>query len=87
MTQITVGAQIGGQAYSELMFIQDAPTFNRFKLSQTEFAANASAVIAKSGAGATNDYDHGLAVFVKPKEGVMAEAAIGGQKYRFRAAN
>ncbi|MBL8756866.1 MAG: hypothetical protein JNK35_00375 [Phycisphaerae bacterium] len=87
LTQVTIGAQLGGQSYSEILFIQDAATFSNFKLGKTEFAANASAVLAKSGGGATNDYNQGVAVFVKPIEGVMAEAAIGGQSFKYRAAN
>lgn len=86
LTQVTVGAQVGGQSYSEVVFIQDAATFNRFKRGQTEFAANASAVIAKSGGGASNDYEQGVAVFVRSLEGIMAEAAIGGQSFKYRPA-
>jgi lipid-binding SYLF domain-containing protein len=87
MTQVTVGAQIGGQKYSEIVFIQDAPTLDRFKRGETKFAANASAVIAKSGAGASNDYSQGVAVFVRPISGAMAEAAIGGQSFTYRPAH
>lgn len=84
MRQLTVGAQIGGQSYSQIIFFQDAPAFARFRENRTDFAANASAVIAKSGAAATNDYTQGLAIFVRPLQGVMAEAAIGGQKFEYR---
>ncbi len=84
MRQVTVGAQIGGQSYSQIIFFQDAPAFARFRENRTDFAANASAVIARSGAAATNDYNQGLAIFVRPLQGVMAEAAIGGQKFEFR---
>jgi len=84
MTQITIGAQIGGQEYSQIMFFQDAGSFARFTNSRTEFAATASAVIVRSGGAATNDYNQGVAIFVKPKSGAMAEAALGGQKFTYR---
>ncbi|MGD9690950.1 MAG: hypothetical protein AB7K52_08510 [Phycisphaerales bacterium] len=87
MTQVTVGAQLGGQSYREILFIQDAATLSRFRMGETEFAANASAVIATSGSAASNDYVQGIAVFVQPIEGVMAEAAIGGQSFDYRDAN
>ena len=86
VTQVTVGAQLGGQTFSEIVFFQDATSFNNFKAGQTEFSANASAVAAKSGAGAANDYAGGVAVFTIPRAGLMAEATIGGQKFRFRPA-
>lgn len=84
MTQVTVGAQVGGQAYSQIVFMQDAATFERFTQNRTDFAATASGVIVKSGGAAANDYNQGVAVFVRPLGGAMAEAAIGGQKFTYR---
>lgn len=84
LTQVTVGAQIGGQSYREVIFFQDARAFDKFKSGRLEFAANASAVIVESGAGATNDYRDGVAVFAMPNAGAMLEAAIGGQTFTFR---
>ncbi len=85
MTQVTIGAQIGGQAFRQVVFFQNAASFETFKRSQTEFSANASAVAARSGAASSNDYSKGVAVFVVPTQGLMAEASIGGQKFRYRA--
>jgi lipid-binding SYLF domain-containing protein len=84
MTQVTVGAQIGGQSYRMIIFFQDAAAFSRFTSGNLEFSANASAVIVKSGAAAANDYRDGLAVFVQPIAGAMAEASIGGQRFTYR---
>lgn len=85
MTQVTLGAQIGGQTFRQIVFFQDTASFETFKRSQTEFSANASAVAAKSGAASSNDYSNGVAVFVMPTQGLMAEASVGGQKFRYRA--
>jgi hypothetical protein len=41
-------------------------------------------VVWKSGAAKSADYRSGVAVFVQPKGGVMAEAAVGGQKFAFK---
>ncbi|MFN5958795.1 MAG: YSC84-related protein [Planctomyces sp.] len=85
MRQLSVGAAIGGQNYSQIIFFQDEAAFSRFRTNRTDFSANASAVVARSGAAAANDYTQGLAVFAKPKAGVMAEASLGGQKYEYIA--
>jgi lipid-binding SYLF domain-containing protein len=85
MRQLSVGAALGGQSYSQIIFFQDEAAFSRFRTNRTDFSANASAVIAKSGAAAANDYNQGIAVFAKPKAGVMAEASLGGQKYEYIA--
>lgn len=86
MTQVTVGAQIGGQTYREVIFFQDQRAYDRFKQGGLNFSANASAVIVRSGAAAANDYRDGVAVFVLPIGGAMAEASLGGQSFSFTPA-
>lgn len=83
MTQVTLGAQLGGQSYSEIVFFQNAAAMEKFKSNNLEFAANASAVAASAGAAASADYSDGVAVFTMPTGGLMFEASIGGQKFRF----
>ena len=86
ITQVTAGAQIGGQAFSELIVFENKEALDRFRNNQLTFAANASAVIVKKGAAAANRFENGVAVFVMPKAGAMAEAAIGGQKFTYAPA-
>jgi len=83
LTQVTVGFQFGGQAYSEIIFFKDRGALNRFKDGKLKFAAQASAVAATAGAAANADYDHGVAVFTMEKGGLMYEATIGGQSFDF----
>lgn len=83
ITQITVGAQIGGQSYSEIIFFKDAEALELFKTGNLAFAAQATAVIANEGASKDRSYNDGVAVFTLPKAGAMAEASIGGQKFNF----
>jgi lipid-binding SYLF domain-containing protein len=80
----TVGLQAGAQEYSEIVFFKDKADVERFKQNKYAFDASASAVVWKSGAAAANDYRGGVAVFVLPKGGVMAEAAVGGQRFTFK---
>src|SRR5688500_7922716 len=83
LTQATIGLQAGGQAYSELILFQNKESLDRFKQSQVEMTANASAGIVKSGAGASAKYEHGVAIFIMPRGAAMAEASVGGQKFTF----
>jgi len=87
VTQVTVGAQIGGQGFSELVFFENKAILDDFKRGNLEFAANASAVAATAGAGATSDFANGVAVFTLGYGGLMLEAAIGGQKFSYRPAS
>jgi len=83
VTQLTVGAQIGGQSYREVIFFKDKKTLDAFKAGNWELSAQASAIIVKQGASKDASYDHGGAVFTMPKKGAMAEATVGGQKFKY----
>ena len=83
MKQGSIGLQLGGQMYAEIIFFQDAVTLGKFKTGEFEFAAQASAVAASSGAAATADYVDGVAVFSRPLTGLMFEASVGGQKFKY----
>jgi lipid-binding SYLF domain-containing protein len=87
MTQASVGAQLGGQSYSELIVFENTDALNRFKSGNYAFSANASAVANREGAARTAKYENGVAVFVHPNAGLMGEAAIGGQKFNFVSAD
>jgi lipid-binding SYLF domain-containing protein len=52
MTQLTVGAQLGGQAYSQMIFFQNKGAFDDFTSGNFEFGAQASAVAITAGASA-----------------------------------
>lgn len=86
VAQLTIGVQIGGDTFSELILFENEPTLNRFKQGKVSFAAGASAVLLKAGAAAAANYEDGAAVFVHSDGGMMLEAAIGGQKFFYRPA-
>jgi lipid-binding SYLF domain-containing protein len=86
LAQLTLGVQVGGQTFSEIILFQDEASLGRFKAGRTAFAANASAVLVKAGAAATSNYDSGTMVFVSSEGGMMLEAAIGAQKFVFKPA-
>jgi lipid-binding SYLF domain-containing protein len=105
MTQITIGAQLGGQAFSQIIFFEDKRAFDQFTTGEFEFGAQASAVAITAAAGATastaggatttknvggdaaqvkGGYKDGMAVFTVAKGGLMYEATIGGQKFKYK---
>src|SRR5580658_649345 len=49
MTQLSVGLQAGGKAYSEIIFFQDKRALDEFESGKFEFAAGASAVAITAG--------------------------------------
>jgi lipid-binding SYLF domain-containing protein len=107
MTQVSVGLQAGGQAYSQVIFFQDKRAFDEFTSGNFEFGAGVSAVAITAGvsgsagttgssagasggkndAGTRGKYYKGMAVFTVAKGGLMYEASLGGQKYKYKPRN
>lgn len=52
MTQVSVGLQLGGQAYSEIIFFQDDRALKEFTSGNFEFGADASVVAITASANA-----------------------------------
>lgn len=85
LKQVDVGAQIGGKAYSEIVFLKTDQAVKEFMNGKFKFSGNVSAIaIDKSTPTLNLKYDNGVAVFTLPKEGLMAEVSVGGQHFDFR---
>ena len=84
MTQATIGFQLGGQSFMEVIFFQDERAWENFIEGKTKLGAQASGVVLKQGAAATAAYNDGVAVFTAIKGGLMAEASVGGQKFDYK---
>jgi lipid-binding SYLF domain-containing protein len=52
MNQLTIGLQLGGQAYSQIIFFEDKRAFDEFTTGEFEFGAQATAVAITAGASA-----------------------------------
>lgn len=84
MKQLDIGAQIGGEAYSELILFNSDASFERFKNDELEFTAQVSAVAVTTDVTLNVPYnDEGIAIFTLPKGGLMAEVSVGGQKFEY----
>jgi len=99
MGQVTIGFQLGGQAYSQLVVFKSNDAYDTFTSGSFEFGADATAVAltygAQAGAGTKGasasageksggaEWYRGMAVFTLAKGGLMYEASIGGQKFEF----
>lgn len=84
VSQATIGFQLGGQVYAEVIFFEGKDELESFKKSELAFSAQVSAVAAAEGASANAKYQNGVAVFTLAKGGLMYEASVGGQKFKFK---
>lgn len=84
LVQATVGLQMGGQSYSEFIFFKDESAFQYFAKGDLKFSGQASAVAVTEGASANVAYSDGVAVFTMVKGGLMYEASLGGQSFKYK---
>jgi len=85
LKQVTVGFQAGGQSYVEMIFFEDQTALDNFKKGNFEFSAQVSAVAVTAGAGANAKYEKGIMIITMAKGGLMYEASVGGQKFKYKA--
>lgn len=83
LSQLTIGLQAGGQAYSEVIFFKDGPALQNFKQGHLKFDAQVSAVALTERASADLAYRNGVAIVTMAEGGLMYEASVGGQKLSF----
>ncbi len=84
LTQVTVGLQLGGQVYSEVVFFESEAALSNFRRGRLKLDAQASAVALKARASVDLPYRNGIAIVTMAKGGLMYEASVGGQKFSFR---
>ena len=84
LTQVTFGLQLGGQAYSEVVFFKDKTALDDFRRGNFELSAQASAVALTERASRDLAYNKGVAIVTMAKGGLMYEASVGGQKFSYK---
>jgi lipid-binding SYLF domain-containing protein len=83
LQQVSVGPQIGGETYGELIIFENEAALNRLMNNSFEFGAAAEATVVKAGAAAAARFDNGTEAYILPKGGLMAGADLHGQKFKF----
>jgi lipid-binding SYLF domain-containing protein len=84
IVQMTLGVQLGGESFDELILFENPGALDRFKSGKIAFTANASVAILSVGAATSSSYASGTRVVLHSQGGLILETAIGGQKFVFR---
>lgn len=77
----SIGAQVGGEIYSELIVLLTESAFESFTAGEFKFAAGMKAVAIKSGAATAAPVSDGMITLTMTRGGLIASVAIGGQKF------
>lgn len=81
--QGSIGAQAGGQNFAQLVVFETREAMDKLKGNVFSFGADASAIALKANRAAATEFRDGVAVFVMPRGGLFAGAAISGQQFTF----
>ena len=84
MAQVSIGAQIGGESFREVIFFQNKEALDRFKKNKVEFSADITAIAVKAGNSRNAQFTDGVVVFTQSMGGLMAAVAVGGQKFTYK---
>ena len=80
MTQVTVGFQLGGQAFSQVIFFEDERAFREFTSGNFEFSAQATAVALTAGVSAEANTGGGVGAGVSGGSNNASTAHLGWRK-------
>jgi len=83
VTSGTVGLSIGGGVTAEVIFFENKSSLDAFKEGVVALDAQATGYAVESGGSAKAKFDHGMAVFMFDPRGLMGDASVGGQGFRF----
>jgi lipid-binding SYLF domain-containing protein len=85
LTQASIGAQVGGQTFSQIICFESPTALNNFKNGNFQLSADVNAIAISSSVSKSVPltYTRGLAVFTMAKSGLMVQATVGGQKFSF----
>ena len=87
LTSVTVGPQIGGQSFSEIIFFRNQFAFDQFKAGGLKAQAGSGAVSGKQGGTNLADYSDGVAIFTLNHDGLIVSADVGAQSIHFASVN
>jgi lipid-binding SYLF domain-containing protein len=86
IVELTIGVQVGGTTFHELVVFHDEGALKNFKQGKYAFAADAAVEIVKAGAQASKGFGASSSIYVFDDGGMLLDLAIGGQKFIFKPA-
>jgi lipid-binding SYLF domain-containing protein len=81
----SIGAQLGGMSYSELIVFATDDAFTRLRAGNFDISADLRATAIQSGAATSAHFEGGTAVFIDDESGLMAGASLAGEQISFTA--
>jgi lipid-binding SYLF domain-containing protein len=85
LQQASIGAQLGGQSFSELLVLRTAADVDALKAGRYSVGANAGVVVLSTGAEAHTTFEPNANVFVLSRGGLMVDISVNGQQLKYQS--
>jgi hypothetical protein len=85
VSQLTLGVQLGGQTFSEVVLFKSKEALYRFKRGRVTFSASASLVMLKAGVCAVSNFEPDVVTRAFSRGGMQVELGMGFQRFHFRS--
>ena len=83
MYQVSVGANLGGQIYRQILFFKTERAFEQLMGGLMEFAGQANVAVATLGMSSTPSFNTEVALFTQLRSGLLIEGSVGGHRYAY----
>jgi len=85
LEQASLGAQLGGQSFSEVLVLRTADDVDALKAGRYTVGGNAGVVVLGAEAEAHTTFAPNASVFVLSRGGLMVDASINGQQLKYQS--
>ena len=85
LEQASLGAQLGGQSFSELLVLRRAADVDALKAGRYTVGADLGVVVLSAGAAVHATFDPNASVFVLSRGGLMVDISISGQQLKYQS--
>jgi lipid-binding SYLF domain-containing protein len=85
LEQASIGAQLGGQSFSELLVLRSAADVEALKAGRYTVGADLGVVVLSAGAAVHETFDPNASVFVLSRGGLMVDITISGQQLKYQS--
>lgn len=80
LSQASIGAQLGGASFSELMIFETREALQGLESSHYTGATQVNATVLTAGAAGSTGFQDGIATYVLGGEGLLIDASFAGQR-------
>ena len=85
LEQASLGAQLGGQSFSELLVLRSSSDVEALKAGRFTAGADLGVVVLTTGAAGHETFNPSASVFVLPRGGLMVDVSINGQQLKYQS--